>query len=136
MENNVEEFKVGTSAEAKAELDTLIKEKIAADKMAKEMTLVPIIQTCMLKTKHGRTINCKFWIHTKEYFQYYEPGYKVVDMGDNRYIIEGDTCIIPDHEIQYVVIRNSKSALTEQMFLALGGKKKMIEVAGGGIFQK
>lgn len=126
----MEDYKVGTSMEERAggELDTAIKEKIAADKMAKEMTLMPIVQTCMLKTKHGRTINCKFWIHTKEYFQYYEPGYEVKDMGNGRYIIEGDTTIIPDHEIQYVIVRNSKSALTKQMFLALGGKEKMIEV--------
>ena len=51
-------------------------------------------------------------------------------MGGGRFVISGRTMIIPDHEIQFVQIDNSKSALTEQMFLALGGKKKMIEVVG------
>ena len=110
----------------KAELAEAIKAKLAAQ----QMTLVPVVQKCMLKTKHGRTINTKFWVHTKEYFQYYEPGFKVEDMGGGRFVISGRTMIIPDHEIQFVQIDNSKSALTEQMFLALGGKKKMIEVVG------
>ena len=128
MESKERVYEVGTSDEAKDELGKAIKAKIAADKAAKQMALVPIIQECMLKTKHGRTINCKFWIHTDKYFQYYEPGYKIYDNGKGQYIIEGDTVIIPEHEIQYVIIRNSKSALTEQMFLGLGGKKKMIEI--------
>ena len=87
--------------------------------------LVPIIQTCMLCTNHGRKIECKFWIHTDKYFQYFEPGYKVIEK-NGAYMIEGDAVIVPNHEIQYVIIRGAQSAIPENMFLALGGKKKII----------
>ena len=85
-----------------------------------------IIQTCTIKTKAGKSIECKFWIHTDKYFQYYEKGFEVEDAGNGAYIIKGDTVIIPNHEIRYVIIRNAASNIPENMFLALGGKKKLI----------
>jgi len=93
-----------------------------------ERKLVPALQTCTLKTKNGKRVDCKFWIHTEKYFQYYEPGYTVEDIGEGRYIVKGDAVIVPEHEIQWVIIRNTASNIPESMFLALGGKKKLIKV--------
>ena len=109
-------------------LKTMSVKGLAADETPKPqgITLVPKIQTCLLVTNHGRKINCKFWIHTDKYFQYYEPGYKVYENDKGVYIIEGDTVIVPNHEIQYVIVRGAQSAIPENMFLALGGKKKLI----------
>ncbi|TET08502.1 MAG: hypothetical protein E3J83_03385 [Candidatus Atribacteria bacterium] len=113
-------------------------EKEGAIKEAEEKTgsIVPTVQTCMIKTKHGKTIECKFWVHTDKYFQYYEKGYTLKHVGKEAFIIEGDTVIIPNHEIQYVIIRNAQSSIPESMFLSLGGKKKLIEVVGNVVSQK
>ena len=101
------------------------------EKQENQMALLPIMQTCLVKTKHGKSIECKFWIHTEKYFQYYEPGFTLEDLGEKGFIIKGDTVIIPNHEIQFVIIRNAQSTIPENMFLTLGGKKKMIEVVSG-----
>jgi len=92
--------------------------------MKETMELVPALQTCTLKTKNGKRVDCKFWIHTEKYFQYYEPGYTVENNGEGQ----GDAVIVPEHEIQWVIIRNTASNIPESMFLALGGKKKLIKV--------
>ena len=95
----------------------------------KTIQMVPVLpQSCLMKTKHGKTVECKFWIHTDKYFQYFEPGYTVKDNGEGSYVIQGNAVIIPNHEVMYVIIRNTESQIPEHMFLALGGKKKMIEV--------
>jgi len=106
----------------------LVEEEEIAKTVEIEEEMTPIIQTCTLKTKHGKTVDCKFWVHTDKYFQYYEKGYVVEDLGNEKYIIRGDTVIVPEHEIQWVIIRNAASAIPESMFLALGGKKKLIKV--------
>lgn len=95
-----------------------------------KLQLAPVIQECMLKTKHGRIINCRYWVHTDKYFQYYEKGYELVDAGDGKYLITGDTVIVPEHEIQFVIIRKAQSAIPKEMFIALGGKTKLIQVVG------
>ena len=114
-------------------------EEALAGKKEQTGSLVPALpQSCMIKTKHGKSLEVKFWIHTDKYFQYYEKGYELEDLGEQGFIIKGDTVIIPNHEIQYVIIRNAASSIPESMFTALGGKKKLIEVVGdnGGILQE
>jgi len=88
--------------------------------------LVPKIQSCLMTTKHGRKTECKFWVHTEKYFQYYEPGYTLRENEQGQYLIEGNMVVVPDHEIQYMIIRYAQTAVPEAMFLALGGKKKLI----------
>ena len=126
FENVVEgDFKTPLTADDPGGETIVEAELVGEEKKEPEITLVGKIQTCMLCTNHGRKIHCKFWIHTDKYFQYFEPGYKVIEK-DGAYIIEGDAVIVPNHEIQYVIIRGAQSAIPENMFLALGGKKKII----------
>ncbi|MCK4575250.1 hypothetical protein KAU34_02470 [candidate division WOR-3 bacterium] len=113
------------------------KVKIAAEEIKEQLgkaieqqakALVPRARSCMLKTKNGQSKELKFWIHTNEFFQYYEKGFEVEDIGGGQYMIKGDAVVVPNHEIRYIIIRDTQNLIPEDIFLSLGGVKKMIQV--------